>query len=135
MLLRTADPGLCLLHRRLGGVFARFYLIIVEQGDPSDRAFIVVDGRCAVFRRQGDQQVPLRELGPGEVFGETGIITGQPRSAVVQALTDVTLTVVPPEALTDALSLGSWIGLFVKALAERFREADALFAQLRQSLR
>jgi serine/threonine-protein kinase len=104
--------------------------IIMEQGDPSRSAFIVVEGRCRVYRRDGEHEVTLRELGPGDVFGETGIITAKPRSASVAALDDVLVTVVPNDALTDALSLGSWIGQFVRALAERFREADELISKL-----
>ena len=52
----------------------------------------------------------------------------------VAALDDVCVTMVPREAFADALSLDSWTGLFVRALAERFREADELAAELRQKL-
>jgi serine/threonine-protein kinase len=63
-------------------------------------------------------------MGPGEVFGETAVFTEKPRTASVKALTDVVLLVVTSDVLARAVGLNSWMGAFVKALADRFREAD-----------
>ena len=63
-------------------------------------------------------------MGPGEVFGETAVFTDKPRTASVKALTDVVLVVVTSEVLGRAVGINSWMGAFVKALADRFRQAD-----------
>jgi serine/threonine-protein kinase len=105
---------------------------IMRVGEAADAAYIVTEGRCRIYREENGVQLTLRELGPGEVFGETGMITAQPRVANVVALTDVTATRVPKDAFADAMSLDSWTGLFVRALAERFREADEMAAELRR---
>jgi len=74
-------------------------------------------------------------LGPGEVFGETAILTGEPRSASVIAKGQVTTKVVTRDALERELGTGSWAGAFVKALAERFRDVDEKLARLRATTR
>ena len=58
------------------------------------------------------------------MFGETAVISDKPRTASVKALTDVVLLVVTRDLLSSSLGLNSWMGAFVKALADRFREAD-----------
>jgi serine/threonine-protein kinase len=63
-------------------------------------------------------------MGPSEVFGETAVFSEKPRSASVKALTDVVLLVVTRDVLSSALGLNSWMGAFVKALADRFRDVD-----------
>jgi len=108
--------------------------VIMGQGDPADFAVIITSGRCEVFRMEGGTKIRLREAGPGEILGETGLITTQPRLATVVALDDVTAAVVPRGVLQGALAPDSWLGLLVRALAERFREADQLAADLRRQL-
>ena len=63
-------------------------------------------------------------MGPGDVFGETAVFSEGPRTASVKARTDVVLLVVTGEALSQAVGLNSWMGAFVRALADRFRETD-----------
>jgi eukaryotic-like serine/threonine-protein kinase len=114
---------------RGGGWFAarRFAAgsAIVVQGDPPDAAYIIIEGRCRVVKSVGDRVDTLRELGPGDVFGETAIVTEQPRSASVIAVDDVEVAVVTRESLEQELERSVWLGAVVKALAERFRDLDA----------
>jgi serine/threonine-protein kinase len=102
---------------------------IVSEGDLGETAYIIVTGRCEAYRIEAGSEVSLREMGPGEVFGETAVLSRKPRTASVRALTEVVLLEVTAEILSNALGLGSWMGSFVRALAERFREVDE---QLRQ---
>ena len=74
-------------------------------------------------------------MGAGDVFGETAIFSKKPRTASVKALTDVVLLVVTKENLSNALGLNFWMGSFVKALAERFRDVDERLRQMEQERR
>lgn len=64
---------------------------IVWQGDASTTIFLMVRGLAAVthMKSEGQPSHPLAYLMPGASFGEVGILDQQPRSATVQALTEV----------------------------------------------
>jgi serine/threonine protein kinase len=97
---------------------------ILTEGDAGNAAYVIEQGQCAAFRREDETEVVLRVMGPGEVFGETAVFSDKPRTASVKAVTDVVVLVVTSEILAKAVGLNSWMGAFVKALADRFREAD-----------
>jgi eukaryotic-like serine/threonine-protein kinase len=101
--------------------------VIVREGDRADAAYIITAGRCEVQKRDPNdpsKSHTLRVLQAGDVFGETAIFADAPRSATVIALEDVSAVVVERTAL-DTLVASSWLGQFVKALADRFLDVDA----------
>lgn len=108
--------------------------VIVAEGEPAKAAYIITSGRCEVRKRDPHdptRSVKLRVLEAGQVFGETAIFADAPRSASVVALEEVSTVVVERGAL-DELVRSSWLGQFVKALADRFLEHDAKLAELRK---
>src|SRR3970282_1072345 len=61
--------------------------IIVAGGDAPDSLYIVLSGRLKVMMSDADgKEVILSILGPGEFFGEMGLIDDNPRSASVVAI-------------------------------------------------
>jgi putative oxidoreductase len=62
---------------------------IVSQGESPEYFYVVQDGRLRVFRESEDRiQTNLTELGAGSYFGEVALVTGQPRTASVEAVED-----------------------------------------------
>jgi small-conductance mechanosensitive channel len=59
----------------------------VRQDEPGDSLFIIAEGTMVVSDRTGI----IARLGPGEVFGEMSLLTGEPRSATVTAAIDSVL--------------------------------------------
>ncbi|HXR26446.1 MAG TPA: MFS transporter [Candidatus Baltobacteraceae bacterium] len=61
--------------------------VVIRQGDAADRLYFIVDGQCAVAQTAaaGGSAQHLRTMGPDELFGEIGLLTGAPRSATVTA--------------------------------------------------
>jgi CRP-like cAMP-binding protein/tRNA A-37 threonylcarbamoyl transferase component Bud32 len=98
--------------------------VIIVEGDAGDAAYVILEGECEAYRIDGDREILLRVMGAGDVFGETAILSRKPRTASVRARTDAELLRVTEDVLSRALGLNSWMGAFVKALADRFREAD-----------
>jgi eukaryotic-like serine/threonine-protein kinase len=98
--------------------------VVIAEGRVGDAGYVILEGRCTEYRVEGTANVPLREMGPGDVFGEAAVFSDRPWGASVRAATDVELIVVKRELLSDALGLNSWVGAFVKALADRYREAE-----------
>jgi CRP-like cAMP-binding protein len=66
--------------------------VIIQQGDPGDRFYLIRRGRVQITRRldDGSEQV-LAEEGPGEYFGEMALLSDAPRTATVRALEPVVL--------------------------------------------
>jgi serine/threonine-protein kinase len=98
--------------------------VIIAQGDAGDAAYVILTGRCIDYRVAGSTEVEQRTMGPSDVFGETAVLSGEASATTVKAITDVELLVVKREVLSSALGLNSWMGVFVRALAGRLREAD-----------
>ena len=107
--------------------------LILREGDPGDAAYIITRGRCEAFKEDGGKRTPLRQMGAGEVFGETAIFTAQPRTASVIALEDLTAVEITRDALEQELVADSWMGAFVRALAGRFRDLDAKMTVMRRA--
>ncbi len=97
---------------------------IVVEGDEGDAAYIITEGHCVVRKRLGDEDVELRQMGPGDVFGEIAIFSATTRTATVEAVDEVTVMVVDRDALSARFELNSWMGRFVRALADRFQEVE-----------
>jgi serine/threonine protein kinase len=98
---------------------------IVREGESGEEAFVLESGTCVAYKSSATERRILREMGPGAVFGETAILSPGPRTATVEAVSDVVLRVVTRDDLEQGLGLDSWLGAFVVALADRFRELDA----------
>jgi predicted acylesterase/phospholipase RssA/CRP-like cAMP-binding protein len=80
--------------------------VLFRQGDRADHLFVVLHGRlrALVVGEDGAAQ-RLGEIGPGELVGETALLRGTPRSAVVEA--------VEPTVLA-ALDAAAWRELRVR---------------------
>ena len=64
--------------------------VVVRQGDPADRFYMIESGSFVVTQEAtpGATPVVLRHLGANEVFGELGLLNSAPRSATVAAEAD-----------------------------------------------
>jgi NTE family protein/lysophospholipid hydrolase len=83
--LHDAEAGLEWLNLPGGAVLMR-------QGDPSECLYILLSGRLrAVFARADGSEQVMTELARGEMVGEIGVLTGEPRSTSVYALRDCEL--------------------------------------------
>jgi CRP-like cAMP-binding protein len=64
---------------------------VVKEGDPGDHMFIIVEGKVRVMLKRGKKEITLATLEKGNFFGEMSLFGKNPRSATVQALTDLKL--------------------------------------------
>jgi CRP-like cAMP-binding protein/predicted MFS family arabinose efflux permease len=72
--------------------------LLIRAGDYGDTYYVIVDGAAEVF----EDQTPVRNLGPGDGFGERAILRDIPRTATVRAVGDTTLVAVDREAFERA---------------------------------
>ena len=61
---------------------------IISEGDPGQSLFIVLGGIVRITRQNDGETVTIRELGLADFFGEMSLLTGEPRSATVFAVTE-----------------------------------------------
>jgi small-conductance mechanosensitive channel/CRP-like cAMP-binding protein len=62
---------------------------ITRQGAVAHWLYLVISGEAQVWYEAGGARTPVSTLMPGSVFGEMGMLTGEPRRATVTARTDV----------------------------------------------
>jgi hypothetical protein len=71
---------------------------VVREGDVADSLYIVLKGSLAVLSsRLGQPEMKLATLGPGDHFGEIGLIRKVPRTATVRAVIESELLRIPGE--------------------------------------
>lgn len=67
--------------------------VVFDEGDRAMAFYVIDQGQVRVFTGTGDGEVPVAYFYEGDYFGETGLLTGQPRNATVQMLVDTDLLV------------------------------------------
>ena len=101
--------------------------VVVRQGDPADRFYIIESGSFVVRQSAPDgTDRELRRLAADEVFGELGLLNAAPRSATVEAVTDGLVLALEGQAFLElvggpATVRGRLLDLYEPALA---RPAD-----------
>ena len=100
--------------------------VVCGQGDPAETLYIVVRGLFGVFVRDdaGDER-RIGSLGPGDYFGEIGLLIPETRSATVRVETDGELLRLDREAFLRLIDEDPHAGRAVaSALARRLRHRD-----------
>ena len=78
--------------------------ILFFQSDPSEWAYIVRSGSVSIVLSNPDgRDMVINEMRPGDIFGELGILTAQPRSTSAIARTDSNLLVIPSQTFLRVL--------------------------------
>lgn len=77
---------------------------LVAFGAVSTSVYLVLEGRAQVtLCSLNGNEVILRDLAAGELFGELSAIDEQPRSASIEALTECVLAAIPGAAFREAV--------------------------------
>jgi CRP/FNR family transcriptional regulator, cyclic AMP receptor protein len=105
--------------------------VILREGDPGDTCYILRSGVARVVRQHADgRAITLTNLGPGEIFGELAMFSGEVRSATVEAVDDVRAVAILAGDLKRLLNDHPEIAVkLLGALAERLRETNARIAR------
>jgi MFS family permease len=85
--------------------------VVVRQGDPADRFYVIASGQFRVTQKGRDASSPrfLRDLGPDDVFGEIGLLRAIPRTATVTALTDGVLATLEAPDFLELVTSGAGV--------------------------
>lgn len=122
--LSDADHGL-LLQVAVRRTHPRSALII-QEGDPGERLFLLRRGRAKVFLSDSEgREVILAILGPGDFIGEMSLIDDEPCSASVMTFEESEFVSISKADFRRVLhSSASMTENLLKVMSQRMRESD-----------
>ena len=87
-----AGPALDALAEHAEKLWYSDGVSIVAEGEDANRFYVIAKGEVAVTRRTPEgEEIELATLGPGQFFGEVGILAETRRTATVRAIGEVEL--------------------------------------------
>ena len=77
---------------------------LFDEGDVADNAYIITSGEIEILKESAGRQVRLAVSAEGDVVGEMGLLSEEPRNATARALTEASLLAIPKACLDDVLA-------------------------------
>lgn len=103
---------------------------IVRQGEVGDCMYVIQDGQAEVVRETDGQEIRLRVLGIGDLFGEMAIVDHEVRSATVRALGDVRVLTIDKNAFLRRVHEDPSLAYrVVQAMSSRIRDLTVELAR------
>lgn len=102
--------------------------LLFNKGDSGDSMFVILAGKVEII----DHNKVIATLGRGDMFGEMGLLSRQPRSATAIAREDTSLFILTEDALNRLLTKTVSIRLLLNTISEmsaRVRNANRLLAE------
>ena len=78
--------------------------LLFREHEPGQSAYLIESGMIRIFVGQGDGELTLADLGPGDLVGEMAMIDDAPRTATAVALEDTVLLVIDREHLAERVA-------------------------------
>jgi|tagenome__1003787_1003787.scaffolds.fasta_scaffold20981090_2 alkyl hydroperoxide reductase subunit AhpC len=120
------EPLLAKLHGRAVASSHAAGDMVIAEGNVADRVFVITSGEVEVLRRRGDGAPEVvAVLGPGEHFGEVGLLLEARRNASVRALTDLQLLALDRDAFHELVSASEPARADVASIARARIAGDA----------
>ncbi|CAN5201037.1 N/A [soil metagenome] len=91
----------------------------IREGEQGDHLFVLLAGKARISKSAKGRQRTIKQLGPGECFGEMSLIECRSRSASVMALSDCKLLRINAEQIV----------LFPKIATKVYRNIAILLSQ------
>ena len=96
------------------------------QGDLSDAAYVILDGRANVLLNTPNGEIQVAELGGNALVGEMGILSDTPRSATITAAEPTTALRIDKRVFLELLAQFPQMALAVmRELAQRLERTNA----------
>ena len=108
MPLFTDMSGTALLTLARAGNFMQVEKgqVVFFQSDPAEKVYIVRSGLVSIVLGSADgREMVINEMHRGDIFGEVGVLTSQPRSTSAVARSDCELLALPRQAFLGILEI------------------------------
>ena len=104
--------------------------LVLQEGDPGDALYVVLDGELEITKRQGGQDILLAVSRAGEFLGEMSLLEQTPRSASVRTSQESRLLVISQAAFQTLLSCSPSAPLrILHTLTSRLRNNESVLMQ------
>jgi cAMP-dependent protein kinase regulator len=98
------------------------YSVLVHEGEPGNSFYLLLEGNASVVR-PGKRAIRLK---PGAFFGELALLDDAPRSATVEAETDLLVAQIGRASFLKMLEAEPKVGLrLLQTLAVRLRASES----------
>lgn len=105
--------------------------IVFREGGLSDSVFRVISGEVEIVKELRGRDIALGRVGPGEYFGEMGVIEGRPRSATVKAVSNLEVETIQRDDFLRRVSEDADTAFeLMQRLSERLHSLDDAFASV-----
>lgn len=109
--------------------------IIIQQGEPGDRMFVVQEGRVAIVLAHNGRESIIAVRGPGEFFGEMALFEREQRMATVRSLGGARILSIDQKNLMRRLHEDPSLGYrIIQTMSQRIRILSGEMTQLRERL-
>lgn len=100
---------------------------VCAQGTPANQAFYIESGGVEVVIDEDGHSVKLAEIGPGEVFGEMGVLEREMRMATVRTTEKSVISVMSRDELEMRIARvdDPVVSALINGLAKRLRATSA----------
>lgn len=97
---------------------------IFSENDPGDGVYIIREGEVEIAHLVGDRAFCIfTKFGPGEIFGEMGVIEDLPRSATTTALKETKVYFIPRAEMTAILKRSPALSFkLLQGISKRLRD-------------
>jgi len=100
-----------------------------SQGDSSDSAYVILEGRAHVLLNTPNGEIKVAELESNALVGEMGILSDTPRSATIMASEPTTALRIDRRVFLELLAQFPQMALAVmRELAKRLEQTNAKLA-------
>jgi len=96
---------------------------LIVEGEPGDSFFVIDRGEVEVARKLAGRDQTLARLADGQFFGEMALLTGEPRSATVTALSDADVFTIDKAGFFEVLVKNPEIAVDISAILSERQEA------------
>lgn len=104
---------------------------VFDEGDPGDQLYVIQSGEVELVRETASKQRVVARLGPGDFFGELGVVMGEPRSSRAVAVNTTRLIALDRDTLEAMCMEQPVIAIrMIRVLVSRLIEAERRLAAL-----
>ena len=110
--------------------------VIIRQGEPGDRMYVIQAGNVAVTRQTDGREIHIANLKAGDIFGEMALFEKEARSSTVRALGETRVISIDRKGFLRRVNEDPSLAYrILQQMSGRIRKMNAEISQLKRDVR